>query len=36
VIESGHDLLELRSVGLSLEDVFLHTISSGETERVEA
>jgi ABC-2 type transport system ATP-binding protein len=36
VIEAGHDLLELRSVGLSLEDVFLHTISSGEAERVEA
>ncbi|HPS02069.1 MAG TPA: hypothetical protein PLA90_11035, partial [Candidatus Sumerlaeota bacterium] len=36
VIGAGHDLLELRSVGLSLEDVFLYTISSGEAERVEA
>lgn len=30
IVEGGYDLLELRSTGMNLEDVFLHTIASGE------
>ncbi|MCK4773531.1 MAG: ABC transporter ATP-binding protein [Candidatus Krumholzibacteria bacterium] len=32
VVEGGYDLLELRSTGMSLEDVFLQTIAAGESD----
>ena len=32
VVEAGWDLLELRSTGMSLEEVFLRTVASGEAE----
>jgi ABC-2 type transport system ATP-binding protein len=35
LIDGGFDLLEIRSMGLSLEDVFIHTVSSGETALAE-
>ncbi len=31
VINAGFDLLEIRAMGLSLEDIFIHTVSTGET-----
>ncbi|MFW5870146.1 MAG: ABC transporter ATP-binding protein [Candidatus Sumerlaeota bacterium] len=30
LVESGFELLEIRSLGLSLEEVFIHTVSAGD------